>query len=304
MSVTPEASIREPLRQVVRSQDLSLNVLTLGAPDLPPLVMLHGIRDTAMGLVPVAEHLADDFFVVMPDMRGHGDSDKPGHYAMPQFVYDLHRVMDAMQLDRPAILGHSLGGHIVARFAAQFPDRTSKLIIAEGLGPPRRPQDERYDGPAEGARLLASMEIPRRMRPLPSLEFAAERLLANNPRLTKERAAWLAAHSTASDDRGELHWKFDPRVGELWLSADHAQNEARWRQIAVPVLIITAGLAHEYWVGQMPIPGWTGKFSDEELAARLKCFSNAEHAHIEDAGHMIHFDRPVAVASLVRRFLT
>ncbi|NJN52789.1 MAG: alpha/beta hydrolase [Gammaproteobacteria bacterium] len=242
--------------------------------------------------------------MVIPDLRGHGDSAKPGHYALPQFVYDLHRVIHALGLQRPAILGHSLGGHVVTRFAAQFPDQASRLIIAEGLGPPLRPQDERYDGPNEGARLLATMDTPRRMRPLPSIAFAAERLIANNPRLAATHALWLAQHSTDIDERGERHWKFDPRVAELWLGADHAHNESRWQQIEVPVLVVTAELAHEYWLGQMPIPGWSGRFTDDDLNRRLRCFRNAEHVHLEDAGHMVHFDQPVELAKVTRAFLT
>ncbi len=294
---------REPHRVTVGSQDLNLNVLTLGSPTLPALVMVHGIRDTAMGLMPVAQSLADDFHVVVPDLRGHGDSDKPGHYAIPQFVYDLHRVLQALSLDCPAIFGHSLGGQIVARFAAQFPERVCKLVIAEGLGPPRRPHDDVPDARAEGARIIATMETPARMRPLPSLEFATARLIANNPRLPEGRARWIAEHSTAIDERGERQWKFDPRVGELWLAMEPMSNEARWRQIEAPVLVVTAELADEYWRGQMPIPGWSGKFSTADLGARLACFRDAQHVHMEAAGHMLHFDRPEDLARIVRDFL-
>ncbi len=298
-----EAGVREPQRSSVRSQELTLNVLTLGRSDAPALVMVHGIRDMAMSLVPIADRLANDYFVVVPDLRGHGDSDKPGHYAMHQFVYDLHRVSTALGLARPHVVGHSLGGQIAARYATLFPEHIASLVIAEGLGPPTRPRDAQFVSAAEAARLVATMQIPVRQRPLPSIEFAAERLLANNPRLTAEHAMWLAEHCTEIEN-GERHWKFDPRASEVWLGTDHEQTRAHWRAIQSPVLVITAGLAHEHWTKQTTIPGWDGRFTEEDLGARLACFAHVEHVHIADAGHMIHFDAPDAFAAVIRAFVT
>jgi pimeloyl-ACP methyl ester carboxylesterase len=290
---------------VVRSQDVALNVLTVGRPERPPLVMVHGIRDVAMSLVPIAERLADAWYVVLPDLRGHGDSDKPGHYAMPQFVWDLHRVIEDLRLERPAILGHSLGGHVVAYYAALFPEIPRALVIAEGLGPPDRPQDvdphARFA--AQRAQLLGTMAITPLTRALPSIEFAAERLRINNHRLTAAHATWLAEHCTAVDADGGRRWKFDPRAGELWLGNDPDANRQRWRAIRCPTLVITGGQAHEYWTAQMPIPGWDGRYRTADLAARLACFADAEHVSIEQAGHMLHFDAPDELAATVRDFL-
>jgi pimeloyl-ACP methyl ester carboxylesterase len=296
----------EAARATVRvtSQDLALNVVTVGQPTRPPVVMVHGIRDVAMSLVPIAERLADEFFVVLPDLRGHGDSAKPGHYAMPQFVYDLHRVVAELRLDRPAILGHSLGGHIVAHYAALFPEVPRALAVVEGLGPPDRPHDAdpRARLVAQRAQLLATMAIPSRTRPLPGVDFAAERLMANNHRLTAAHARWLAEHCTETGDDGKLYWKFDPRAGELWLGVEHDANRHRWRAIACPVLVVTGGQAHEYWTAQMPIPGWDGRYREADLAARLACFAEVEHVHLEQAGHMVHFDAPDDLAAAVRAF--
>jgi pimeloyl-ACP methyl ester carboxylesterase len=297
--------IPEPVATPVRSQDLTLNVLTLGEPANPALMMLHGIRDVAMSLLPVAAALADSFYLVLPDLRGHGDSDKPGHYALPQFVYDLECVRSALGLERPAILGHSLGGHIAAHYAALFPEHVRALIIAEGLGPPERTQDrdDRARLAATRAQLMATMAIPRRGRPLPSLEFAAERLCDNNHRLAPDHARWLADHCTALDEGGNRYWKFDPRAAEIWLGGETERNRERWRHVRCPVLVVTGGLAHEYWRAQMPFPGFDGRFSEADLAGRLAVFDDVEHVHLANAGHMLHFDAPEELAASVRGFL-
>ena len=178
----------EPQRSIVESVEVNLHVLMLGDPANPPLVVLHGMRDVALSLMPVAHALAQEYRVCLPDLRGHGGSDQPGSYAMPEFIVDLHRVITQLLDSPPAILGHSLGGQIATRFAALFPDQVRAAVIVEGLGPPGRLHlaDPAVALKMEGARILETYHkaVPR---PLPGVEFAAERLLANNPRLDPRR---------------------------------------------------------------------------------------------------------------------
>jgi pimeloyl-ACP methyl ester carboxylesterase len=297
--------VTEPARHRVESSGVALNVLTLGDPRNPPLVLLHGIRDVAASLFVVAEPLADRWYVVLPELRGHGDSDNSSHYSIWQFIYDLYRVIDALALTAPVVVGHSLGGQIATHHAALFPEQVRALVVIEGLGPPERPFeiDPAARLIAQRQQLLATMQLPEHARALPSAAFAAERLRANNPRLTPERAQWLAEHGTAVANDGKRYWKFDQRVSQIWLTTDPEQNRRRWQQVQCATLIVTAGRAHEYWSAQMPIPGWDGRFSEGDLAGRLRCFRNATHVHIANAGHMVHFDAPDELVDTLERFL-
>ena len=297
--------MNEPDRHRVESAGVALNVLTLGDPNHPPLVIVHGIRDVAASLLFVAEPLADRWYVVIPELRGHGDSENCGQYTIAHFVYDLHRVIASLDLSAPVVVGHSLGGQIAAHHAALFPEEVRALIIVEGLGPPARP----FEGDAAARRnmqrqqLLTSMQLSERARALPSIEFAADRLLANNPRLSRDRAHWLAEHGTTVAADGLRYWKFDQRVGQIWLTTDPELNRVRWRLIECPTLIVTADLAHEYWTAQMPIPGWDGRFTDADLDERLRCFRNGTRVRIANAGHMVHFDEPERLVIEIEGFL-
>ncbi|HTK98516.1 MAG TPA: alpha/beta hydrolase [Pseudomonadales bacterium] len=295
----------EPVRHTVRSSGVNLNVLTLGDSANPPLVFVHGIRDVAASLMVIAEPFADRWYVVLPELRGHGDSDNSNYYAIWQFIYDLHRVVEALDLEQPVVVGHSLGGQIAAHHAAMFPEEVRALAIVEGLGPPERLRDSDPDARliAQRQQLLATMELPEHSRPLPSIEFAAQRLRANNPRLSEQRAYWLADHGTAIAADGNRYWKFDQRVTQIWLSTDPALNRQRWRQVQCATLIVTADLAHEYWTAQMPIDGWDGRFNEGDLAERLRSFRNAAHVRIANAGHMVHFDAPEMLVDAIERFL-
>lgn len=294
----------EPRLQRIDANGVTLSVLEIGAADAPPLVMLHGMRDVAWSLLPVAEPLSRRWRVVLPELRGHGDSDQPGCYDIDHFLFDLHRVFEALGIGQAPLFGHSLGGQIAARFSALFPERVRAAVLVEGLGPPARPGegDEAVEIASHGAHLLQVLGVPGRQRPLPGILFAAERLLANNPRLDRQRALALAERATRRTPAGELVWAFDPRVRSVFLGVRRDETERYWRHVRCPTLIVSGALADEYWRAQMPIE-WDGRFAPGELEARVRHFPDAEHRVFPDAGHMVHYDRPHALGDAVVDFL-
>jgi len=294
----------EPRQHRVSANDVTLSVLELGAPEATPLVMLHGMRDVAWSLMPVARPLSERYRVLLPELRGHGDSDRPGSYGIDHFLFDLHHVVETLGVASAAVFGHSLGGQIAARFAAVFPDRVRAAVIVEGLGPPARrgEGDEAAEIASHGEHLLQALSVPQRQRPLPGLDFAAERLLANNPRLDRARALELAERATRRTATGDLIWAFDPRVRSVFLGVRREDSERYWRQVRCPTLIVSGGLADEYWRAQMPME-WDGRFAEGELEARVRCFLEAEHTHFPRAGHMVHYDQPQALTEAVTDFL-
>jgi pimeloyl-ACP methyl ester carboxylesterase len=294
----------EPREHRLTVAGVGLSVLELGAADAPPLLMLHGMRDVAWSLLPTAEILARQYRVLLPELRGHGGSDQPGSYAIDHFLFDLYHVAEQLAARHAALFGHSLGGQIAARYAAVFPERVRALIMVEGLGPPARPGADDAAGVLRehGEHLLNVLGIPQSQRPLPDVAFAADRLLANNPRLDPVRALALAEHATRRSAAGDLVWAFDPRVRSVFLGVPHGDAERYWRQVRCPTLVVSGGLAHEYWRTQMSIE-WDGTFAPGELENRVRCFPDAEHVIVPDAGHMVHYDREDAVTHAVADFL-
>jgi len=298
----------EPVRQTVTANGVNLNAYLLGQThsNVPPLVMLHGMRDVGLSLLSIAEAVADTHPVYLMDLRGHGGSDKPGGYAMVQLIYDLNVVMGDL-VGGPAVLfGHSLGGHVVCRYSALFPDQVLGAIVVEGLGPPsgRAPEDPARALAMEAERLRTTLSIPRQQRPLPDLAFAADRLVANNPRLPRQRALELARQGTTTDADGALIWNFDPRVQTVFVGADTEASERYWRNVRCPTCIIAGDLAGEYWSRAMPAGSdWTGDFAPGELEARVDLFPDAELLRFSGSGHMVHFDEPERLAEATLDFL-
>lgn len=297
-----------PIRaRVVDSAGVALHVYELGERNNPPVVVLHGMRDVALSLTELAQTLATDYHVLLPDLRGHGLSEKCGNYTMQACIFDLHTLLDTFELPAAALVGHSLGGQIAIRFAALFPERVRAAVFVEGLGPPVRdsaPPGSRSRLQIEAARLLTTLTLPARGRPLPDVEFAASRLLANNPRLAPERARKLAEQGTWTDPEGHLLWAFDPRVGSIFLGVGHEDSAQYWPNVQAPTLIISGAHAHEYWSSAIPAGSdWRGEFAPGELEARVASFPDHEHQIFENSGHMVHYDEPERLADASLDFL-
>lgn len=102
-----------------------------------PLILLHGYPQNHMCWHRVAPALAEHFHVIVPDLRGYGDSDTPPDdaehtaYSKREMARDIVGLMDALSIDRAAILGHDRGARVTYRLALDHPDRVRQLGIIE-----------------------------------------------------------------------------------------------------------------------------------------------------------------------------
>jgi len=94
---------------------------------------LHGTTANSRAWLPVARALGDAVALVAVDLRGRGrSSELPGPYGMDVHVGDILPVIDALGLERAVLVGHSLGGYVVARLGASHPDRVRSLVLVDG----------------------------------------------------------------------------------------------------------------------------------------------------------------------------
>jgi pimeloyl-ACP methyl ester carboxylesterase len=123
----------ESLIQRAQSQMIDLpagrfQYLSWGAEhrERPSVLLLHGITSSASSWVRVGPVLADHYRVYALDMRGHGNSIKPapGNYSLRQTADDALALIDALELERPVLIGHSWGG-------------ATALVLASGVGSQR-----------------------------------------------------------------------------------------------------------------------------------------------------------------------
>jgi pimeloyl-ACP methyl ester carboxylesterase len=284
-----------PTSRIYFSQRLRLHYVDWGNPEAPPLVLVHGGRDHCRNWDWVAEELRNDWHIIAPDLRGHGDSgwSQDGTYMMAGYVYDLAQLIHQQKLAPVTLIGHSLGGNIVLRYAGLYPENVARLLAIEGLGPSPKMVAERFaTGFAQRMRdwideqRQLSGRLPRRYA---SIEEAYKRMQGENKHLSPEQARHLTQHGVNQNEDGTYSWKFDNYV-RSWPPYDMtiADVEALWARIACPTLLV---YGKESWASNPVDDG------------RIKHFSNAEVVSFERAGHWVHHDKLAEFMALTRRFL-
>ena len=286
-----------------RSEFLSLRGLRThvrhwGDPDAPKLFMLHGWMDISASFQFVIDCLKRDWHVIAPDWRGFGLSERvhADCYWFQDYLGDLDAMLAQLAPNESIrLLGHSMGGNVATLYAGIRPQRVSKLINLEGFGLANAVPAQ---APARYAQWLDELREPPKMRSYPDTGAVAERLSKTNPRLTPERAAFVAQHWAAQHQDGEWHVQGDPR--HKIVSANLYRTEevlACWQNITAPVLWVEAEHT-DVW-------RWMGPKAEvrAEIDRRMQVIPDVTPALIKDAGHMLHHDQPEALASLIEDFL-
>jgi len=279
----------------------------LATPERPPLVLLHGWMDVGASFQFVVDALAaaDGFerWVLAPDWRGFGLTPAPAgtdSYWFPDYVGDLDALLDRLWPGQPVdLVGHSMGGNVVMLYAGTRPQRIRRLVNLEGFGmPATQPQQ----APQRLAQWLDELKKPERLRPYPDLAAVAARLMANDPLLTPDKAAWLAPHwaRPVGDGEGQAAgWELqaDPahkRINPVLYQVDEVLET--WKAITAPLL----------WVeGEQTETGkwWGHRYSRAEFHQRLTVMSGVRKVMLSPCGHMLHHDQPEALARELSAFL-
>ncbi len=119
---------------VLRQQ--RFHYLEWGHPDAPPIVLLHGGHQSAHSWDLVSLHLAQNHRVLALDQRGHGDSEwsRDVNYSNHTMALDAGAFMDALSLERPILMGHSMGGRNSLLLTKENPSRLRALVVVD-IGP-------------------------------------------------------------------------------------------------------------------------------------------------------------------------
>jgi pimeloyl-ACP methyl ester carboxylesterase len=283
--------LRTPRHEQLTVRGLKHRLTWWGPPSNAPVVLLHGFQDCGETWQFLVDCLPETWSLVAPDWRGFGGSEwAPGGYWFPDYLADLEALLDQLVPDAAArVISHSMGANVATLYGGIRPQRLKWLVNLEGIGLRRKTSDQ---APEHYARWLDEIKEPLAEGRYPSVQHLAEVLRRRNPRLTADRAEFVARAWTR-DVEGGVRLAFDPRhrfVNPVLYRREEA--EACWARVQVPMLLVAGGSSGHQ-------ERRLADFSDEFVT---QMFRDVTIVTLPGLGHMMHHEDSAAVAAPIVDF--
>jgi len=217
--------------------------LAWGDPAAPAILCLHGWMDNAASFAVLAP-LLENYYVVAPDLTGHGQSDRRSADATYQIWDDLPEVLgivDELGWENFSLVGHSRGAVIASLFAASYPERVQHLVMLDAVGPQPTAEDE---FPAQMRRFLQDKGrlLLRENREFRSIADAVASRVETG---LGQAAAALIAGRNLRPTEGGFTWTTDPRLrGASAVKLTPGQVDAVLGALIMPTLLLLAEQGH------------------------------------------------------------
>ena len=262
-AVTPEAP---PVRydDIQLGEALRLRCLEQGPCEGDAVLLLHGLSDSSFSYSRVLPLLPPTLRVIVPDQRGHGNSDRPERsYSMDELALDALELLDALKVPRATVVGHSMGSFVARKVAAFAPDRVERLVLIAG-GP---------DGNTAAVREVAA-EIMNLTDPVDPAWVRTFQISASSDQLPPEFFDRVVSESC----------KLPARVWQAAIQGviEYTPVEDR---IECDTLVLGGELDAIFSVAEQH------ELADRIPNARLRLFSGI--------GHSLHWDDPDALARVI-----
>jgi pimeloyl-ACP methyl ester carboxylesterase len=270
----------------VQDKTITLNGLRFhyrdwGNDGAQPLVLLHGLSSHAHSWDRFATAMQEEFHILAPDQRGHGETDWADDYFADRMVEDVDAFVTTLGLERIALLGLSMGGRNAYMYAALHPNVVERLVIVD-IGPEPSP--------------LGRDRIRRRAQAqdvfdTPEEAFTLAR--AANPRPADDDLRARTLHGLIQRPDGRWTLRYDPALRSVDRPVRRPDPSVLWPllpKITAPTLLIR---------------GSASDVLSEETAARMtREIPNCTLVEIADSGHSVPLDRPAEFLEAARAFLT
>jgi pimeloyl-ACP methyl ester carboxylesterase len=257
----------------IKSDDAEIFFRVLG--EGPPVVLLHPFPANHEFWLPVAQVLATRYRVILPDLRGHGDSGVgQGPATMDKHAADIARVMDDAEIGRAPLVGVSIGGYALFEFWRRYRGRVAAL----GLCNTKAPADSTE---ARAGRLQAANDVLERGTE-PFFESMIPRLLGRSTQETRPdlvAGALNMMRKMSPDDVAQVQRGM----------AERADSVDTLKTINVPTLLVT---------GEEDM--LTGVNEAELMRQHI---SGSQLRVIPKAGHYSPWEQPEQAGKLLRQFL-
>lgn len=285
--------VKAPVRKTVSIRHMDYCLNCWGDESAAPIFLLHGWADNGMTFQFLADCLGDEWFLIAPDWRGFGASSRAQDgYWFPDYLADLDALLEQLSPQAPVrLVGHSMGGNVAWMYAGIRPDRVSHVISLDGIGLPDTPPDQ---APKRYREWLKQCREDTRFSDYPDRDAVIDKLTRLAPRLSREKADFLAGYWSVKTARGTYALNADPahkRVNPVLYRREEVR--ACWRNITAKTMLI---MGADSFLNR--------RYLEEGFREDIRaCFSKLVEETISGAGHMFHQENPEALTKIIEPFL-
>lgn len=257
----------------------------------PPMIILHGLYGMSDNWVSIARDLAGKFEVFTVDQRNHGNSPHDPVHTYEMMAADLLSFMDSHDIQKPILIGHSMGGKTAMKFSSLYPDRVSHLIIVDIAPKSYKEIAKKRNDELSHHQILSAMCTSD-----PSLVTSREEMEAVlAEKIPSDRIRQFLMKNFRRNKEGSFFWQLN--LNALW---DHLDT-------------IMDGVNYEELLPYAPISGFPVLFirgnkslyileEDEEKIRWI--YPYADLHGIDNAGHWVHAEQTGKFMKAVKEFLS
>ncbi len=248
----------------------------------PAIVLIHGVFGSSDNWFTVSKAIAEHgYHVLSVDQRNHGQSPRHNTHDYTGMADDLHKFLLDQQLEKPVLLGHSMGGKTVMQYAMDFPNTGqsvdfSKLVVVD-IAPKFYPVHHADIIRGLNAIDLASIKT----------RSEADKILSQYESILPVRQFLLK--NLYRNEEGTFDWRLNLPVIER--EVDSIGDELTNPRIVTEPTLFMRGSESPY-------------IQDEDIPAIKRIFPNAIIETIQGASHWVHAQKPDEFVSLLMDFLT
>ena len=241
-----------------------------------PLVILHGLFGNLDNWSTIARKWAEDFQVILVDLRNHGRSPHADEMTYPLMAEDVAAFLEAQGVDRCHLLGHSMGGKVAMQTALSYPTLVEKLIVVDMA--PRR-YGRGHDDVFAALKALDPKDIDDRRH--------ADELMA--PHMEDEGVRMFLLKNLARDSKQGFRWRMNLEVLDRDYENLIAPVGTLGQEFPRPALFVRGGKS--------------GYVKDEDIEGIRYLFPKAKIETVARAGHWVHAEAPEELYQVILTFL-
>jgi esterase len=240
-----------------------------------PIVILHGVFGSCDNWLTVSKGLAETHKVYLLDARNHGHSSKSDDFNYSVMAEDLKEFLSDHAIQKPVLVGHSMGGKTVMKFASMYASMLEKMVVVD-ISP--RYYKRHHDSILNGLKSIDLSNLKTRQEADAQLskfepDFGVRQFLLKN---------------LYRDEQNEFHWRINlPVISDNIDNVGEALDEKI--RISKPALFIKGSKSHYIME------------ADEVLIKKI--FSDARIETVEDAGHWVQAEKPKEFLEKINAFL-